>query len=146
MLTPNFWNCNRSKLTFCTKLAKMKISVVKLFVQQNFWTFKLWSIKVDFLHKICKNKHFNGKNIRPTEVLELQNNFTVILAMEKTQTNEIQQVPRSRSETAIDHSQLFCTKLAKMNISVVKKSLMENFVFCAVYVEIFMMQYENADM
>ena len=28
----------------------------------------------------------------------------------------------------------------------VKKSLMENFVFCAVYVEIFMMQYENADM
>ena len=66
--------------------------------------------------------------------------------MEKTQTNEIQQVPRSRSETAIDPSQLFCTKLAKMNISMVKKSLMENFVFCAVYVEIFMMQYENADM
>ena len=48
--------------------------------------------------------------------------------MEKTQTNEIQQVPRSHSETATDQSQFFCTKLAKMNIS--KAKIFSN-GFCA---------------
>ena len=35
-----FRNCDRSKLTFCTILAKMNISMVKTFVQRMSWNFK----------------------------------------------------------------------------------------------------------
>ena len=38
--TLTFWKCDHSKLTFCTKLAKMNISVAKIFTQKNFWSFK----------------------------------------------------------------------------------------------------------
>ena len=35
-----FSNCNSSKLNFCTELSKMNISMVKIFTQKHFWTFK----------------------------------------------------------------------------------------------------------
>ena len=44
--------------------------------------------------QIGKTKHFNGKSIRPTELLELQNNFRLIPTMQTTQKNNIQGVSR----------------------------------------------------
>ena len=43
-----------------------------------------------FLYNISKNEHFNAKDIRPGEFLELQNNIILIPAMKPTQINEFQ--------------------------------------------------------
>ena len=55
---------------------------------------KLGLRKVYFLYKISKNEHLNGKNIRPAERLEPQNNFPLILAMKPKQINKIWRLSR----------------------------------------------------
>ena len=47
--------------------------------------------------------------------------------MEATQINTIQGVPRPPFAPVIAQSHLFCTKLAKMNISTVKVFVQRNF-------------------
>ena len=53
-----------------------------------------------FLFNNSKNEHFNGKNISPTEILELHNNF--------------QSVPLTCPENVMTQSPFFCTKIAKI--------------------------------
>ena len=36
------------------------------FSQRHTYLLKLWLLKVDLMYKNSKNKHFSGKNIRPT--------------------------------------------------------------------------------
>ena len=95
----------RSKFVFCTRIAKMNISMVKIFVQRSFKTtflsntrselktnhqnsfithlFKLWSLKLDFFfYKISQNKNSNGKIISWTELLNFWNNFPLIPALQ----------------------------------------------------------------
>ena len=38
------------------------------FKERNTHFLKLWLLKIDFLYKISKHEHFNGKNNHPTEL------------------------------------------------------------------------------
>ena len=54
-----------------------------------------------FCTQLAKIEHFNGRNSRPTERLELENNFPLIPAIHATELDKTQQVRHSPYDTVI---------------------------------------------
>lgn len=72
-----------------------------------------------FLYQFSKNKHLCGKKICPTKLSEIQNNFSLILAMKPKQISKIQKMLCRTFETVIALLSNCCITVEKINISMV---------------------------